>query len=93
MGISSRCNGIHLLNHFKQTNIDLDLNYFQVKDYSESDNSVVINQDQISRFLTDKCAWVCTLRIKDSPTFVCYNSKKNDALRVLLDNIDARNYL
>ena len=93
MGVSERCKGIHLLNHFRQTNVPLDINYIQLKEYSKIDNSAVINQEDFQRFSRDKNSWACTLRIKDSPTYVCFNFNKKEALRVMLENIDARRYL
>lgn len=93
MGISDRCNGIHLLNHFRQTNVPLDINYIQLREYSEIDEAVVINQEDFQRFSRDKNSWACTLQIKDSPTYVCFNFNKRAALLVLLENIDARRYL
>lgn len=93
MGISTRCRGIHLLNHFKQTNVPIDLNYIQIRDYSEIDEAVVINREQFHTFSRDKNSWACTLRIRDSPIYVCFNFNKREALRVLLENIDARRYL
>ena len=93
MGVSERCNGIHLLNHFRQTNVPLDINYIQLREYSEIDEAVVINQEDFQRFSRDKNSWACTLRIRDSPPYVCFNFNKREALRVLLENIDARRYL
>lgn len=93
MGVSERCNGIHLLNHFKQTNVHVDINYIKIRDYSKIENSVIINEEQFQRFSRDKNSWACTLTIKDSPTYVCFNFNKRDALNVLLENIDGRRYL
>ena len=93
MGISERCRGIHLLNHFRQTNVPINLNYIQIRDYSEIDDAVIINQDQRDIFSRNKNSWACSLSIRDSPTYVCFYSNKRDSLRVLLENIDARSYL
>lgn len=93
MGISERCRGIHLLNHFRQTNIPINLNYVHIRDYENLEGHILINEDQRDIFSRNKNSWACTLSIRDSPTYVCFNSNKRDSLKVLLENIDARSYL
>ena len=85
MGISSRCTDFNLLNHLKQKNIDYNIEYVMLKDYTGkiSEKNTVMPYH-----------WVCTLNLKNHKYIMTDSIQKRALKNILLSNdTDLRTYL
>lgn len=81
MGRSSRCTGVNLVNHYRQSGIKHSISYTQLKLWEGPEVNTLGLPSSNKKYTSDPASWICCLRF-DLPKlgevtyYGCYKSQR-----------------